>query len=603
MEKFDNMELLEPSQFYKMRLKDAFHDNAVKFFEDMDKEAGIDVSANQTACATFYKEDKVVQELAKKQKRAKVLKILSIIFGIILILAGGVFILIRNEAFDGNTTIPIVIAVLLMCAGVGLFVNAIIKSKKGKTIASQMNEHQLKADNAKAEAYATMAPLNNMYEWNMAANLMTQTTPLIQLDQVFDGRKFEMLHDKFGYGEDNSTNTSMLYVQSGSILGNPFVFEKNMCQTMRNHRYTGTRVVSYTVTERDSDGKLVTRTVNETLTAYVDKPEPAYYKDTTLIYANDAAPKLCFSRRPTGINSMNEKQVEKYVKEFDKKLDKLTSKSIDKGGSFTRLANEEFEALFNALDRNNETEFRLLFTPLAQQNMVKLLKEKEIGYGDDFSFKKENKLNFVNCNHMQQTTCLDRSPESLMCFDYKLAKDTFVNYCDEYLKNVFFNFAPLLSIPLYQQNKTIDYIYRDTFKHNITKAEAESAANAHDPDLFAHKDTRSEGVILKSDFVKTDGKSDICNITAYSFRGDDRVEMVPVMARNGKYYDVAVNWIEYSQISKVTPMVVGDTETDLKGYRALKESGKFDDIINKFSGSSDMLYKKRLFSFVMKDNK
>ena len=47
------------------------------------------------------------------------------------------------------------------------------------------------------------------------------------------------------------------------------------------------------------------------------------------------------------INNMNEKQIEKYVKSFDKKLDKEVKKDLMKGdGSFMRLDNEEFEALF-----------------------------------------------------------------------------------------------------------------------------------------------------------------------------------------------------------------------------------------------------------------
>lgn len=603
MEKFDNTELLEPSELYKLRLKDAFHDNAVKFYEDMDKKANIDIDANQKACKEYYKLQDEINGLNKQKGGAKAGKILCIIFSILLIVAGVIFILVKDSAFESNPTIGIVVGALALVIGVGLIPVAVILSKKVKSLAAQIAEKSQKSDAALSTAYDTMKPLNEMYEWNMAADLMTNTTPLLQLDQVFDGKKYEMLHDKFGYDEDNSTNRSMVFVQSGAILGNPFIFEKTYNQNMINYRYTGTLVITYTETYADSDGRMRTRTVNQTLTAHLDKPKPNYYFNTTLVYGNDAAPKLCFSRDPTNINSMNDKQREKYVKEFDKKLDKLVSKSVDNGGSFTRLANEEFEAFFNALDRNNETEFRLLFTPLAQKNMLNLLKDTENGFGDDFSFTKKERLNYIMSGHMQGSDSLDRSPESLMCFDYKLAKDTFVKYCDKYLKDIFFSLAPLISIPLYQQHKTIDYIYKGTFKHNVTQAETESAANSHDVKLFMHPKTRSDGVILKSKFSNAVDKADLVTINAHSFSGEDRVTYVPVMGGDHKLHDVPVHWIEYFPICRETPFVVTDTEASLSGYKTLYESGKFNDIINKFSGSSDMLYKKRLFSFVLKDNK
>ena len=38
-------------------------------------------------------------------------------------------------------------------------------------------------------------------------------------------------------------------------------------------------------------------------------------------------------------------------------------------------------------------EFRLLFTPVAQMQMLALMKDNEVGYGDDFTFLKDHKVN------------------------------------------------------------------------------------------------------------------------------------------------------------------------------------------------------------------
>lgn len=603
METFANEDLLEPIDLYKTRLKDAFHENAVKRFEEMERKGNVDVAANQRECKIYYTEQALGDQVQKKVNGRKALRTLSLIFGIILIVFGIVWLAFLNDNLNLSSGLKFGISIPAMAVGVALFVIFFLMKKGITEMQKIADEHYAKAKVALDNAWKIMQPLNSQYEYNMAAELMSKTTPLIQLDKTFDGEKFQFLHEKYGFNENSYRDTSAVYVQSGSILGNPFIFEKNYCQSMRDHRYSGTLTITYT--KRVYNGKnWTTEVVTQVLTAYVTKPEPWYYYDTVLIYGNEAAPHLSFSRRPTDINNMNDKQLEHYIKNFDKKLDKEVKKDMMKGdGSFTRLANEEFEALFNALDRDNETEFRLLFTPLAQKNMIKLLRGKDIGFGDDFMFRKKKMLNIIRSGHMQGSDSLDKNPKDFMSFDYKKAKDLFVNYCDKYLKDVFFDLAPVISIPLYQQHKTIEYIYKNKFAHNVTQLEAEAAANSHDINLFKHPATRSAGVILKSFFQRKEADVDICNVTAYSFEGIERIEYVPTLGGDGKMHNVPVHWIEYLPIEKTTPFAVTDTKNDLAGYKALYETGKFNEMINKFNHSGDMIYKKRLFSFVLKDNK
>lgn len=607
METFDNSELLEPLELYKTRLKDAFHDNASKYFDEMVKKSNIDVEKNQEFCRIYYKEKDIVDNLTKQNRKKKALFGL-VIFGIIVLLLVGVGFLVETFANLGYISLPTWAKILIGIAGVGLGVGLIfvaIKLRKDiKSLEEQIAEHTAKMNKAKEDALKVLAPLYGLYEWNMAAGLMSNTTPLIQLDPVFDGNKYQYLHEKYGFNEYYGKDMSTIFVQSGSILGNPFVFEKNYCQDMRDHVYTGQLTISYQVyVSDDHGGHYETRT--EVLTAQYTAPEPYYYLDTWLIYGNEAAPNLKFTRYPTGINEMNPNQIEKYIKNFDKKLDKMVKKNMTGDASFTRLHNEEFEALFNALDRDNETQFRLLFTPLGQKNMINLLRSKQDGlFGDDFIFKKRNRLNLIKTAHMQGSDSLDKNPMSLMHFDYKVGQKLFIDYCDKYLLDVFFDLAPLISIPVYQQHKTIEYIYEHMFDHNITQHEVECAANSHNIKLFMHPRTITN-VILKSRFVKkdNDSKTDVCNITAYSFEGIERIAYVPVYGGDGRYHDVPVKWIEYLPLEKETPFIIQDTEKDLAGYKALYETGKFNDLINKFGANSATIYKKRFFSFVSKDEK
>ena len=116
-------------------------------------------------------------------------------------------------------------------------------------------------------------------------------------------------------------------------------------------------------------------------------PYPEYFYDTRLIYGNEAAPNLCFSRKPnSSVARMNEKQLEKYIKKGDKKIKKMESKALtddDPTTNFQSMGNNKFDVLFNALDRNNEVEFRLLFTPLAQKNIVNLIDRDDVKHFEE----------------------------------------------------------------------------------------------------------------------------------------------------------------------------------------------------------------------------
>ena len=606
MEKFNETELLEPISLYEKRLKDAFHQNAMDRYDEMTKEAKTNVDANQAFCKIYYEETAIADALCKRRGWYIFFLVFMIALASSMTFAG-IYMIYKaaNELMDigigMGVGIPLVVVSLI------LILPIVFIGLKIAKLTDEINEHRAKAEKAKQDAYNEMKSLLHRYEWNMAASLFTKTTPLIQLDATFDVEKYQFLHEKFGYSAYEGNDMSTVFVQSGAILGNPFVFEKNYVQYMADHTYTGTLTISWV--EYVSDGKGGRRAVTRTqvLTAHYTAPEPAYYYDTWLVYGNEAAPHLSFSRYPTKVNDMSDKQIERYVSKFDKKLDKMVEKSVKKGdGNFTRLRNEEFEALFNALDRDNNVEFNLLFTPLAQENMIKLLRDdNNVAFGDDFIFKKRKILNYIKSQHMQYSDSLDRDPETLFHFDWVVAKEMFVDYCDKYLKDVYFDLAPLISIPLYQQHKTTEYIYEDKFKfaHNVTQAEVESAANSHPISLFKHPATRSLGVILKGGYKSSKGQQDVCEITAHSFKGTDRTAFVPTLGGDGRMHNVPVHWVEYSPISKVTPFIVSDTKKNKMEFESAFSGGEFNQMLNTFAQKSGTLYKKRIFSFVTKDNK
>ncbi len=518
-------DLLEPERLYSSELKEKHHNNTVKFFEDLTKRSGVDLSANKQTCQKYYEEAAVLEGLKKKARKLHALKVFFIILCFVI---------------------------------VGIFLLIFVYKPRKKELDAQLTNQDSIVKKLLAEAYAQMAPLNALFESSIPCKIMQTTTPLIQMDRIFDIEKYELMHDKFGLW-DNSDEDS-------SILGNPFVIFKDLKKEMIEQRYEGSIIISYTVGSGENR-----HTVTQTLHAHVYKPKPVYSKETYLVYANEAADKLSFSRQPSNINTMDDKAIEKYVRKHEGELQKLAEKATKKGGTYTPLGNSEFELFFGGLDRDNEIEYRLLFTPLAQKSMLQLLKSK-VGYGDDFSFTKIKGINVIESAHSQGTT-LFVDPDDFRGFDYEVMNKFFIEYNDAYFKALFFDFAPLLSVPLYQQHKAHDYIYKNNVGSNFNCFEHEVVANRFDPMHFAHKDTKTD-VILKTTAQKKVGSQDVVGVIAHSFETFDRIEVVPVVGGDGHTHGVPVHWTEYIPLENTGEFMVGDLESDDEiKFRSLGQKG------------------------------
>ena len=536
-------ELLEPERLYTAQLKDKHHDNTVKFFEELTKKSHVDVGANNLTCKRYYEESAVLEGLNKKARKLNALKVLYLILIIVVFL--------------------------------GLFLYFLSYKPKKKELDEQIKKQEEVVKKLLDEAYEQMAGLNALFEASIPSKIMEKTTPLIQMDRIFDVKKYELMREKYGLWDNSDENSSTLDLQSGSILGNPFVVFKDLKKEIVNHVYEGSMTISYTVGSGDNR-----RFVTQTLHATVTKPKPVYSKETYLVFASEAADRLSFSREPSKINGMEQKDIDKYVRKHEGELQKMAEKATKKGGNYTPLGNSEFELFFGGLDRDDEVQYRLLFTPLAQKSMLELLKSK-VGYGDDFSFKKIKGINVIQSAHSQGAT-LFVNADSFKGFDYEQIEKFFVTYNDNYFKALFFDFAPLLSIPLYQQFKSHEYIYKNNINSNFNCFEHEVLANMFNPKHFAHAETNTD-VILKTICQKKVQDKDIVMVTAHSYKTQERVEAVPVMGGDGHIHNVLVPWIEYIPLENSDAIVVGDLEND-------------DEIAFRKLGQKDVIYARGLVS-------
>ena len=590
----DTNDLLNPLDGYKNRYKAEFHRNAEEYFDSLGKKGQVNIQANADTCKNYYSTLNKIDSAKAKRGKYQALMVISIILGALAIIAGIIMFVVSGYNPD-NMGMFIGIGVGLLLAGAAAIALPIILLRpKIKNMENIIKSLQQTANELLKEAYAQMMGLNSLFDWGIGAQLVTKTIPLIKMDKTFNPERFFNLKEKYGFGENTDPNVSTTWVQSGTILGNPFLVERNYCMEMGTETYTGSITITWTTTYSDKNG-VHTQTHTQTLTASITKPKPFYFYDTWLVYGNDAAPRLKFSRQPSKANKMDDKKIQKKTENFSDELSKIQEKNIGKN-NFTAMANTEFEYLFHALDRDNETEFRLLFTPLAQTSMLKLIKDKE-HYGDDFIFQKKKSLNYIKSKH-SQSVGYECDPSLFGGYDYAKARQFFLDYMDNYFKGFYFDLAPLLSIPLYVQTKSIDYIYKGVSPRNITSFEAEVIANQFNADLFKDKECDTD-TILKGEFLRREGVVDVVYVHSYGFKKVYHTDYISKLGGDGRMHSIPVTWIEYIPVEHVTPIAMQNIPAEGQQYKY-----NLKDAVSLISGrinNNAIISQRGIFSSILRD--
>src|SRR5574344_176385 len=422
-------EIFDPLKTYNTTLKKSYKENAIKVYEELVAQSKMDVEENRKTVKEYYVLVNNSKKIRSKLNGFRTLRIFLYIFCGLFVVAG-ILLLVFGIPKVANIGLIIGISIGLFAAGIAcLVIGLTVVTKKVRELKKILSSLEAQAEEKRQLAVKQMAPLNALFDWGMPAKIVKLSSPIIELDQYFDIKKFEYLHTKYKVTENTDKDISTVMIFSGSIVGNPFMMVRDLKTAMYDKRWTGSIVIHWTETRRDSKGNTYTVNMSQTLTAYVDRPAPNYFYNTRLIYANDAAHDLHFSRKPTGATGMDENAIRRKVKKGEKTLNKLTSKALsdnDPTTNFTAMANSKFEVIFGALDRDNEVQFRLLYTPVAQLSTVNLLVNGK-PYGDDFNYVKDGPLNYIGSDHSANFD-YSAEPNRYMTFSVDQSKDLFVNY-------------------------------------------------------------------------------------------------------------------------------------------------------------------------------
>ena len=520
--------IYNPLEAYENRLNDLHKANAEKFFEELVQKSGIDIAQNRKTVQQYDIQQEALQTLKRKLRWRQFFRVLMyltiLLIPIIIWKMTPAIRALRQEILDGDRKIQELLNL----------------------------------------AYQQMQPLNDLFTHKDALHLLEETMPLLRFADALSVDQETDMRINYDFADFNGAEASTVDVLAGHYNENPFVFEDQLIHTMGVETYHGYKTIYWTERYRDSQGKTQTRTRSQTLHATVVKPKPYYHTRVVLNYCAQGGPDLSFSRDASHLEKKSDRKIERMVRRGERKLKKKTDKAIKRNEDFQSMSNTDFEVMFDALDRTNEVQFRTLFTPLAQTNMVDLIRSQS-GYGDDFNFIKTKRTNRIITQH-SQGRLLTLLPRHYRSHSFDMTKENFIGKNRDYFKAVYFDFAPLLAIPMYQERPVHSLKPIPDLTQCYALKECEALANLVDKNYTVHPDTKTQA-ILKSTFVRSQNDVDEACITAFSYDIEPRVDVVPVLGGDGKVHGVPVPWNYYQRLEAENHFCI--TTDEIAGNRTV----------------------------------
>ena len=431
----------------------------------------------------------------------------------------------------------------------------------------RLNELKKRRIETQRRAGKLLEPLFRLFRWELPVKLIEASVPRLAFDPYFTAKRLQDLHELCGWSDAFNDGKSVLGSLSGVINGNPFVFADCLVAGWGTQTYRGSLEISWLEEEEDDEGHTHLVRRYETLHASVEKPCPVYTRDKLLVYGNDAAPNLSFTRRPSGLAGKKSGFWKSLQKRRARKRLEAFSRNLDDDSDYTIMANREFETLFETTDRDNAVEYRLLFSALAQLQMLELVNDETDSFGDDFTFLKRRKINVIRSPRLDEAD-IDTDPAQFRHWSYDRLREKFQKFNEAFFHDVYFSLAPLLAIPLYQQTRPHAEIWKGVAPESPSSFwEHEALANYHGEARFRHPDCVTHS-LLKTKVVSRDEGATRVAVTAHGYRTEDRVDYVKVWGGDGNCHDVPVHWDEYLPVSRTREMTITERATPAETFQS-----------------------------------
>ncbi len=241
--------IYEPLDLFRSRYKDAHARNVSDFFEDLVRKSGIDEAKNADTVGKIKAKQKEIADSTKALSKKKALRgfvvFLIVALALVALFFGYVAATGKSDISPLWLCILIIAGCVLGIVGFSLLIGLSLRQgiKKAQTVLAGLNAEY----NALLhEAWLEMQPLNDLYDWGMTQSLVEKTIPLVKMDPYFDNERFENMAAKYGLSDSTDPNSSVVYVQSGEIIGNPFILARTYNTWIGTKAYTGTLQISWT---------------------------------------------------------------------------------------------------------------------------------------------------------------------------------------------------------------------------------------------------------------------------------------------------------------------------------------------------------------------
>lgn len=527
---------MDPVSRFTSEYKPRFRALTEDFLARAVKAAKIDVRENAVLAKRIRQKERALE-------RAKTGRGWRIFLLVLFLLVGAVataLLYIRN--FPAGKT-PFLVAYWILCLGLIAFKLIPDLCRLGRLIP----ELTAKRDALVSEALDKLLPFYRQFSWNTLTGLIERTLPELRFDDYLTRERMQHLREIFNFDFAGlMADRSMLFTHSGTLFGHPFLLYNTRVFVWGEETYTGTKRITWTTRERGPDGKLQTRFHSQTLFASVTKPCPRFFEEKHLLFAHSAAPNLSFTRKPADFSGKTGFFARMKRRAQLRKLKRFES-ILDDESNYTLVANQDFEVLFNTMDRDHEVEFRVLFTPRAQQQMVALLNDTAVGYGDDVTYIKRGPVTLLSPEHLTRLP-FSTEPTVLPFYDFKEVLHFYFSRYEEFFRSLYFTLAPLLAIPAYQVPPAGDPA--DIAPSGISPWEFEAIANWRGAEVYAHPDSCTDNLYTVKEITPEADGSVTARLIATGFRGTECFDRVPVYGRDGRTHFVTVPWTHYTPVRR-----------------------------------------------------
>lgn len=487
------------------------------------KQSKINLSQNEQTADEISDLDKKIAKTTRSVNINKFWMMFMRIVGGIIFIVGILLIVIPTTAIKNNNQLPFILGgVAGIILGITLFgLSWLVKKRKDKYEAI-LQEYRLVRQKKYDESQTQLANLYAQLHDRITFDIYEKTFSNVKFNDYLT----DALSQKWLPYLKNNNNISTIFAISGEVDNNPFIVWRTRNTKMYMEVYRGSVTVMVRRT-RTVNGKSESYMAPKIIVATTTNPAPKYWTETRLLYLTSVLKDVSFNN----------------IAPF--KSDKKAIKYFNKSKKMSTMDNPEFDKLFPC-ERDDEIEFRAIWTPMAQEEMIKLIKFK-----NDYLFTKTKQLNVIDSISFNNNDLYYFANRYYGYYDYREIRKDFINFNNKFFDAIYFMLAPILTIPIYQQTR-----YYDTSSKKGDDGYScftiESKINlAYDKNMFIHPESKTEN-IFKAQRVSLKNNVETDVIISYGFKTRLRTVIVTVVDFEAGAVPVPVVVIDYIPVSKQT---------------------------------------------------